>query len=58
MEPLSPKLPQKNTFTFSDSDRAITFMSDFDGGNIAKVTKQGHNYYNLWTAADCEGMEV
>lgn len=58
MEPDTPKLPQKNTFQFSESERIVTFSSDFDGGNISKVSRYGTNYYQLWTAADCEGMEV
>ena len=58
MEPLTSKLPQKNTFRFPDNDGTVTFSSDFDGGNIMKVSKHGSNYYHLWTAADCEGMEV
>lgn len=55
MEPQQQKLPQKNTFQFSEGERTIVFSSDFDGGNISRVSRCGANYYQLWTGADCEG---
>lgn len=56
MEPV--KIPQRNVFQFSENDKTVTFSSDFDAGNMMKVSRYGVNNYQIWTAADCEGMEV
>lgn len=54
----NPTSPHKNLFDFTESSPPIRFDSDFDGGNLSKVTRQSSNYYLLWIAADCEGMDV
>ena len=58
METQPPQPPQKITFRCTDNSRQVQISSDFDGGNLARVDKQGTLCYYLSLGADCEGMEV
>ena len=35
----------------------LTFSSDYDSGNAARVEQVDEHEFALWTASDCEGTE-